>query len=78
MFYAIGDQSLELLVTDTSQSSVAQKPDDSELVSTVRGRRVRATDRFVSYWNGRYLYTIISPGQPTLPPDAMDLIDLLG
>lgn len=71
------DQTLEMLVTDTTQSGVAQKPDDSELVTTPGGRRVRATDRFVSHWDGTYLYTIISPSQPNLPEEAITLIDLL-
>ena len=77
LYYTVGDQNLELLITDTSQPGVAQKPDDSELVSTPGGRRVRATDRFLSYWDGSYLYTLISPARLTLPPGSIDLIDLL-
>lgn len=71
-------QTLELFITDTTQSGVAQEPDESLMTTTPGGRSVRATDRFVSHWNRPYLYTVISPTQPLLPlDDAAALIDLL-
>lgn len=73
-----GGRTLELLVTDTTQSGVAQEPDESQMTTTPGGRSVRATDRFVSHWDTTYLYTVISPIQPILPrDDAAALIDML-